>query len=150
LGRSVAENAQRARVLPGLRRRDPCGGDEARALRGVRVKDLSAVERDARDVVQALAGLAALLGAGGAVRASEDDERERLLRALTENAGAAAARVHAYVRELRGPGDGEATPVPVRLGPWRDWVPPRGHLWGDPGGQRIAELPGRRRADPGE
>jgi len=39
-----------------------------------------------------------------------------------------------------------------RLGPWRDWVPPRGNLFGNPAGApQIQELPRHRpRPDPGE
>jgi len=59
--------------------------------------------------------------------------------------------VLAYLRTLRGAGDGDAVVVPPRLGPWREWVPPRGLLLG--GGpvpeRRVGEMQPRR-ADPGE
>jgi hypothetical protein len=60
--------------------------------------------------------------------------------------------VVAYLREQRGAGDGEMAAVPPRLGQWREWVPPRGHLFGvsvdvpRPNGV----LPQPRRCDPGE
>ena len=49
-------------------------------------------------------------------------------------------------------GDGEVAAVPLRLGPWRDWVPTRGNLFGGPSATppRIGELPRPRRRDPGE
>ena len=112
---------------------------------------LSDAERDACEVVQALAGIAALLAQppadpGGPALA---DVRHTWAR-LAENGGAAAARVLEYLRALRGAGDGEAVAVPPRLGEWRDWVPPRGHLLGRTGAEhRIGEVH-RRRCDPGE
>ncbi len=113
------------------------------------MSSLPDAERDACDVVQALAGLAALLRASGPAGDS-DDARQQML-ALAEDGGAAAARVLAYLRMVRGPGDGDAVALPVRLGPWREWSPSRGHLFGDPGGsRRVGGLPQPRRSDPGE
>ena len=112
---------------------------------------LSDAERDACDVVQALAGLAALLAlpTGDQADPALDDTRRTLLR-LAEDGNAAAVRVLAYLRTLRGAGDGEAVAVPSRLGPWRHWVPPRGHVFGYAADEhRIGEVH-RRRADPGE
>ncbi len=116
---------------------------------------LSDAERDASDVVQALAGLAALL------RRSVDDlpnpcepafdDVRRLLLSIAEDNAVAAGRVLSYLREQRGAGDGESAAVPPRLGQWRDWVPPRGYVFGPPGGARRAdEVPQPRRSDPGE
>jgi hypothetical protein len=112
------------------------------------VTSLPDAERDAGDVVRALAGLVALLRKDGA---EMDDELQMLVK-LAEDSGLAAARVLAYLRELRGPGDGEAAAVPSRLGPWRDWVPMRGYLLSDRSrGHRIDEIPNQpRRGDPGE
>jgi hypothetical protein len=67
--------------------------------------DLSDVERDAAWVAEAL---------NNHLPGSE--------------ASAAARRVLAYLRTLRGAGDGVATAVPARLGPWREWCPPRGYV----------------------
>lgn len=110
--------------------------------------DLSDVERDAVQAVQAFAGLDGQLSACGAT-----DER-RLLE-MVEQGGAAASRVLAYLRELRGAGDGAAIGYPPRLGPWRDWCPPRGHLLGEPADRRVAQrsptVPRPAlRGDPGE
>ena len=115
---------------------------------------LSDAERDACDVVQALAGLAALL------RRPVDDlpgldpafaDARRTLVSIAEDGGVAAARVLAYLRELRGSGDGETAAVPPRLGQWREWVPPRGQLFGPAAGvRRTDEVPQPRRSDPGE
>jgi len=112
------------------------------------VSNLPDAERDASDVAQALAGLAALLGRRGA---ELDDEARGLLR-LAEDGGLAAARVLAYLRDLRGAGDGIAAAVPPHLGPWRDWVPPRGSVFGGRvPGHRLNEIPNQpRRGDPGE
>ena len=108
-------------------------------------------ERDATDVVQALAGVAALLGRAPDDDTGDDGAARRALLALAEDGGAAAVRVLAYLRALRGPGDGDAAAVPQRLGPWREWIPSRGGLFGPIGPhQRIGELPQPRRADPGE
>ncbi|MFC4067678.1 hypothetical protein [Actinoplanes subglobosus] len=102
-------------------------------------------ERDASEVVQALAGLAALLREG-------DDADPRVLRSLAENGGAAAERVVAFLRAQCAAGDGATAAVPPRLAPWRDWVPPRGHLFGAPGADRRADgvAQPRRCGDPGE
>ena len=121
---------------------------------------LSDAERDANDVMQALASLAAVLrrpaadlpGAAdpGRLEPLPDDER-RLLLGMAEDAGLGAARVLAYLRDQRGNGDGDLAAVPPRLGMWREWVPPRGHLFG-----LTSDVPRRpdevrhRRADPGE
>jgi hypothetical protein len=118
---------------------------------------LSDAERDACDVVQALAGLAALL------RRPVDDlpcldpldpafaDARRTLLSIAEDGGVAATRVLAYLRDLRGSGDGETVAVPPRLGQWRNWVPPRGQLFGPAAGlRRTDEVPQPRRSDPGE
>ena len=114
-------------------------------------------ERDVVDVVQALSGLAALLRRPPEdLRGLDAGEREfadirRLLLSIAEEGGVAAGRVLAYLRDQRGAGDGAAAAVPPRLGPWRDWVPPRGHLFGVPGGAaQPDEVPQPRRSDPGE
>ena len=122
------------------------------------MSNLPDAERDACDVVQALAGIAALLGRPLAGETESTDphdpalaEARRVLMNLAEDGGAAAQRVVSYLRSLRGPGDGEAAAVPPHLGPWREWVPPRGNLFGSLGTtHRIGELPQPRRADPGE
>ena len=115
---------------------------------------LSDAERDACDVVQALAGLAALLrrppgdvpGLDGAAA-----EARRTLLNIAEEGGVAAGRVLAYLRDLRGSGDGEMAAVPPRLGQWREWMPPRGHLLGTATTtRRTDEVPQPRRSDPGE
>ena len=111
----------------------------------------SDAERDACEVVQALAGLAALLAQPACDRGDPAiaDARRTLVR-LAESGGEAAVRVLEFLRSQCGAGDGEAVAVPPRLGEWRDWVPPRGHLLGRSGAERrIGEvLP--RRCDPGE
>lgn len=115
------------------------------------MSSLSDAERDACDVVQALAGLAALLArpTGDRRDPAADDARRTLLR-LAEDGGTAAVRALAYLRTLRGAGDGDAAAVPPRLGPWREWMPPRGHVFGYTGAApRVGEVH-RRRADPGE
>jgi hypothetical protein len=121
------------------------------------VTSLSDAERDACDVMQALAGLAALLRRpAGDLPGLEPgdpavDDTRRLLLGLAEDGGLAAARVVAFLREQRGPGDGEQVAVPRRLGPWREWVPPRGHLFGlSADAQRSDGVPQPRRSDPGE
>jgi hypothetical protein len=116
------------------------------------VTSLPDAERDACDVVRALAGLSALLNR----TATEgdpalDDDARRVLAHLAEDGGVAARRVSAYLRSLRGAGDGYAVAVPPRLGQWREWVPPRGMVFGDVGAPRgIGKLPQPRRCDPGE
>ncbi|WP_433369851.1 hypothetical protein ACQPZX_44365 [Actinoplanes sp. CA-142083] len=118
---------------------------------------LSDAERDACDVMQALAGLAALLRRpAGEVPGLDPcdpaaEEARRLLMAIAEDAGLASSRVLAYLREQRGAGDGELVAVPRRLGPWREWAPPRGHLFGvTPSAPRANGVPQPRRSDPGE
>ncbi|HEU4350096.1 MAG TPA: hypothetical protein VFR35_20140 [Actinoplanes sp.] len=121
------------------------------------MSSLPEAERDACDVQQALAGLAALLSrlpidadAAGQPDPGLDDVR-RVLQRLAEDGGVAAQRVVAYLRTLQGSGDGAAVAVPMRLGPFRDWVPSRGHLFGGVGtARRFDELPQPRRCDPGE
>lgn len=112
------------------------------------MSSLPDAERDAGEVVRVLAGLAALLRKDGV---EVDDEIRGLLN-LVDDSGRAAERVLAYLRDLRGPGDGEAVAVPLRLGPWRDWTPVRGHLLSNrTRGHRIDEIPNQpRRGDPGE
>jgi hypothetical protein len=119
-----------------------------RRLGSAEVSSLPDAERDASDVVQLLAGLAALLDRGNVVL--DDDTRVMLGMAL--NGGASATRVLEYLRALQGSGDGVAVAVPPRLGPWREWVPPRGQLFGETAATaRVDELPrNRRRVDPGE
>ncbi len=121
------------------------------------MSSLPDAERDVGDVVQALAGLAALLRRPAEdlpridLREPASDDIRRLLLSIAEDGGEAAARVLAYLREQRGNGDGDAVAVPPRLGQWRDWVPPRGHLFGLPSSSPQAdELPQPRRSDPGE
>ena len=131
------------------------------------MSSLPDAERDACDVVEALAGLAALLAwplpgdadrvergparGDGFSEAALNHARSTLLR-LAEDGGEAAQRVLAYLRSLRSAGDGATVAVPPRLGPWREWVPPRGMVFGDLGGNpyRMGELPQPRRCDPGE
>ncbi|GAA1632753.1 hypothetical protein [Actinoplanes couchii] len=101
-------------------------------------------ERDASEAVRVLAGLADLLREDGTV------DRRALL-TLTENSGAAMDRVVEYLRRQCRAGDGELAGVPPRLSPWRDWVPPRGDLFGTSGVTRRADgVPQPRRCDPGE
>ena len=112
------------------------------------MSSLPDAERDACDVVQALGGLAALLA-----RLSPDDpafeDAVRVLRSLADDGSAAAQRLVTYLQSLRGAGDGDSAAVPPRLGQWRDWVPPRGHLLGGvTPSHRVGEMP--RRLDPGE
>ena len=108
------------------------------------MSDLSDAERDACEVVQALAGLAALV-----VQAGGDRPGAAMVR-LTESGGEAAVRVLEYLRTLRGAGDGDTVAVPPRLGQWREWVPPRGHLLGRTGVERRVGEMHQRRCDPGE
>jgi hypothetical protein len=123
------------------------------------VSSLPDVERDACDVVQALAGLAALLqGATGEHPVPEDVRG--VVRRLVEDGAASAERVLAHLRALRGPGDGESVVVPPHLGMWCDWALPSGNVLGTAGvgrgdaGRAGAEWRmGRaypRRSDPGE
>jgi hypothetical protein len=115
------------------------------------VSGLSDAERDACDVAQALAGIAALLARPATDRADPAiDDARRMLLNLAEDGGVAMARVLAYLRMTRGPGDGAAVAVPTRLGQWRDWVPPRGHLLGWTGAERRMGTVQPRRSDPGE
>lgn len=117
------------------------------------VTSLPDAERDACDVVRALAGLAAILARPTALGLGDEDfdEAQRVLRGLAEDGGVAAHRVLAYLRAQRGAGDGDAVAVPPRLGPWREWVPPRGMIFGDVGpARRMGGLPQSRRCDPGE
>jgi hypothetical protein len=100
--------------------------------------DLSDVERDAAQAAETLTDLRNRLPVAEQV--------------LVDEAGAAAQRVLAYLRSLRGAGDGAATAVAPRLGPWREWCPPRGHLLGDTA-TRVPPRPhlrARRHGDPGE
>jgi hypothetical protein len=103
--------------------------------------DLSDVERDAVQAAEALAGLADHLAFRG-----PDIGDDRVFRALADEGSAAAERVLTYLRQLRGPGDGAAIALPTRLGPWRNWCPPRGHVLRAP----DERVPGRGRGDPGE
>ncbi len=104
--------------------------------------NLSDVERDAAQAAEALAGLVGRLSKCRPDIAEDD----RVLSALAEEGGAAAERVLAYLRTLRGAGDGVATAVPPYLGQWRDWCPPRGHLLRRP----PARVLRRGHGDPGE
>jgi hypothetical protein len=118
------------------------------------VTSLPDAERDACDVQQALAGLASLLARLPLDAGEQDPAGEharRSLVSLARDGEVAAQRVVAYLRQLRGAGDGEAAAVPRRLGPFRDWVPARGHVAGSLRvTHRIGELPQPRRCDPGE
>jgi hypothetical protein len=124
------------------------------------VTGLSDAERDARDVLQALAGLAALLRRPAADLPGVTDpdqpdplpdDQRRLLLSMAEDAGLGAARVLAYLRHQRGNGDGDLAAVPPHLGQWREWVPPRGHLFGIRSDvHRQPDEVRQRRADPGE
>ena len=114
---------------------------------------LSDAEREACDVLQALVGLAALLRRPAAEVPGLDpaDDTRRLLLSLAEDGGEAAARVLAYLRTQRGAGDGDLVAVSPRLGPWREWVPPRGHLFGLAATHATADdVAQPRRCDPGE
>ena len=118
---------------------------------------LSDAERDACDVMQALAGLAALLRRPAGDLPGLDpsdpafDQARQALLGLAEDAGQACDRVVTYLREQRGAGDGAEVAVPRRLGPWREWTPERGHLFGVSAGVRRANgVPQSRRCDPGE
>jgi hypothetical protein len=108
--------------------------------------------------MQALAGMAALLRrpAGDLPGLDQADpataEARRLMLDLAEDGGRAAARVVAYLRDQRGAGDGDLAAVPPRLGQWRHWVPPRGHVFGvaTKTHRPANEVPHPRRSDPGE
>jgi len=113
------------------------------------VSNLPDAERDADEVVRLLEALAAALRAR---RVDLGDESEALA-VLARDGSTAAARVLAYLRALQGAGDGVAAGVPPRLGPWRDWVPTRGSLFGGlhDSSTQVDEVPRpRRRRDPGE
>ncbi|MEV4709361.1 hypothetical protein [Actinoplanes sp. NPDC049316] len=112
------------------------------------MSSLPDAERDAGEVVRLLEALAASLRARGA---DLGDESEALA-ALAREGGTAAARVLAYLRALQGAGDGVALAVAPHLGPWRDWTPMRGSLFGGvrDATTRVDELPRPRRCDPGE
>lgn len=111
------------------------------------MSSLPDVERDASEVVQILAAVAALLGR----RTTGPDDDTRLMLDLVATAGASAERVLEYLRVLQGSGDGVAVAVPPRLGQWRDWVPPRGHVLGEAACHEAERFPRRqRRCDPGE
>ena len=120
--------------------------------------NLPDAERDACDAMQALVGLAALLRRsaaevpGPAAGDPAADDARRVLLGLAEHGGEAAARVLAYLRAQRGAGDGDLAAVPPRLGQWRNWVPPRGHVLGMTAGinRSANEVPQPRRSDPGE
>lgn len=105
--------------------------------------DLLDAERDALQAVQALAALNRHLKGRGARSACADDT----LRDLAEEGCAAASRILAYLRQVRGSGDGVAMVYPARLGPWRDWCPPRGNLFGAPNSSSFRRPDG---GDPGE
>jgi hypothetical protein len=105
--------------------------------------DLLDAERDALQAVQALAALSRHLTGRGAASGLD----EQVLRDLAEEGCAAAGRILAYLRQVRGSGDGVALVYPSRLGPWRDWCPPRGSLLGTPDGRAYRPHSG---GDPGE
>ncbi|GLY03552.1 MULTISPECIES: hypothetical protein [Actinoplanes] len=115
-------------------------------------------ERDAHEVARALAGLAALLRdhepAGETPGdAARDEVSRRMLLNLAEDGESAAERVVAYLRRQRAAGDdGEQVAVPPRLGPWRDWSPTRGRIFGGTATapRRTDGIPRPRRCDPGE
>jgi hypothetical protein len=105
--------------------------------------DLLDAERDALQAVQALAALNRHLTGRGAHSGCDD----QVLRDLAGEGCAAAGRILAYLRQVRGSGDGVALVYPARLGPWRDWCPPRGNLFGAPDGSTHRWHSG---GDPGE
>lgn len=113
------------------------------------MSNLPDAERDAGEVVRLLEALAVSLRARGA---DLGDESEALA-VLAREGGTAAGRVLAYLRALQGAGDGVAAGVPPHLGPWREWVPTRGGLFGGAheSPTQVDEVPRpRRRRDPGE
>jgi len=142
----------RLTIKPGAVRSEEMAHDPMQWMAGV--SSLPDAERDACDVVHALAGLAALLRSDECTADQPESaaaEARRLLLCLAEDGGLAAARVLAYLRALQGAGDGAAVAVPPRLGPWRDWVPARGNVFDGFGpARRLGELPQPRRSDPGE
>ena len=104
-------------------------------------------ERDASEVAELLARIAALLR--GRDLPLGDDTRAMLTMAL--DGSASAARVLEYLHNLRGSGDGASAAVPPRLGQWRQWVPSRVSLIGETAAAPRKEgLPRRHRPDPGE
>lgn len=117
------------------------------------MSDLSDVERDAAQALRALAGFTRHLDRSARGPDGEPEE-VRILRSLADEGGAAGERVLAYLRALRGAGDGVATAYPPRLGPWRNWCPPRGSLLAGRLGESrdSGRSPTRpvRRGDPGE
>jgi hypothetical protein len=78
------------------------------------------------------------------------EEFRQLLLGKAAEGSLAAARLVAYLREKRGAGDGELAMVPPRLGEWRDWVPPRGHLFEAPADHQPDGVAPPHRSDPGE
>jgi hypothetical protein len=120
-----------------------------RSLGSAEVSSLPEAERDAGEVVQELAGLAALLHGRDLVL----DQDTRVMLSMVLEGSVSAVRVLEYLSALQGAGDGVAAAVPPRLGPWREWVPTRGYLFGETAdAPRVKEeLPRpRRRHDPGE
>ncbi len=107
------------------------------------MSDLSEVERYAQQAADALAMLASRLASG---RTDPDAYDYAALRALAEEGAIGAAQVLDYLRRLRGAGDGAATAYPPRLGPWREWCPPVGHVLGGDGANSRRMW----RGDPGE
>src|SRR4051812_29536644 len=104
------------------------------------------MERDAQRAAQALASLF--------VRLRGDET----LRTFAAEGVEAAERVLESLRQLRGAGDGEAVAYPERLGPWRNWCPPRGHVLDGPPADPRTDRPdmaarraaaARRHGDPG-
>jgi hypothetical protein len=111
-------------------------------------------ERDAGEVARALNGLAALLGRDA--EEPPDADALRIMRQLVEAGASSAGRVQGYLRQLRGPGDGDAVALAPVLAPWRDWTPSHGPLFGarrapvTRSARRAGEVPQPRRCDPGE
>ena len=118
-----------------------------RQLGSAELSGLPDAERDASEVAELLAGIAALLRSRGLPL--DDDARAMLTMAV--DGSASAARVLDYLHHLRGSGDGASAAVPPRLGQWRQWVPSRGNLVGEIAATPRQEgLPRRHRPDPGE